>query len=198
MSKSFAFERLTPRQREVIIRKAEGKTYGQVAYELGVTEQTVKNHLRLVYAKLGAEHLIEALRILGWLRLPGESHKPPPDRQETALHRSLLVELERWTVGADERGRPRQPFRRVVAVVRVLARFDPVEEDLVDQRLAGARDRGKEGSSPIGIGAGDRGSPGDQPVGAHLIDCSWRDPIEKRRHVEHRMPDARVAPVEQD
>ena len=67
------FERLTPRQREVIIRKAEGKTYGQVAYELGVTEQTVKNHLGLVYARLGAEHLIEALRILGWLRVPGES-----------------------------------------------------------------------------------------------------------------------------
>ena len=73
MSDPMAFEALTPRQREVIIRKAEGKTYGQVAYELGVTEQTVKNHLGLVYAKLGAEHLIEALRILGWLRLPNES-----------------------------------------------------------------------------------------------------------------------------
>ena len=58
MSDPFTFERLTPRQREVIIRKAEGKTYGQVAYELGVTEQTVKNHLGLVYARLGAEHLI--------------------------------------------------------------------------------------------------------------------------------------------
>ncbi len=73
MSDPIAFEALTPRQREVIIRKAEGKTYGQVAYELGITEQTVKNHLGLVYTKLGAEHLIEALRILGWLRLPGES-----------------------------------------------------------------------------------------------------------------------------
>ena len=40
MSEPFAFERLTPPQREVIIRKAEGKTYGQAAYELGVTEQT--------------------------------------------------------------------------------------------------------------------------------------------------------------
>ena len=76
MSEPFSFERLTPRQRDVIIRKAEGKTYGQVAYELGVTEQTVKNHLGLVYARLGAEHLIEALRILGWLRLPGESQPP--------------------------------------------------------------------------------------------------------------------------
>ena len=73
MSDPFTFERLTPRQREVIIRKAEGKTYGQVAYELGVTEQTVKNHLGLVYARLGAEHLIEALHILGWLRVPGEA-----------------------------------------------------------------------------------------------------------------------------
>jgi DNA-binding NarL/FixJ family response regulator len=76
MSDPFAFEALTPRQREVIIRKAEGKTYGQVAHELGVTEQTVKNHLGLVYARLGAEHLIEALRILGWLRVPGESQPP--------------------------------------------------------------------------------------------------------------------------
>ena len=73
MSNPFTYERLTPRQREVLVRKAEGKTYGQVAYELGVSEQTVKNHLGLAYARLGAEHLIEALRILGWLRLPGES-----------------------------------------------------------------------------------------------------------------------------
>ena len=73
MSNPFTYDRLTPRQREVLVRKAEGKTYGQVAYELGVSEQTVKNHLGLAYARLGAEHLIEALRILGWLRLPGES-----------------------------------------------------------------------------------------------------------------------------
>ena len=57
----------------MIIRKAAGKTYGQVAYELGVTEQTVKNHLGVVYARLGAQHLIEALQILGSLRLPGRS-----------------------------------------------------------------------------------------------------------------------------
>jgi DNA-binding NarL/FixJ family response regulator len=75
MSDPFTFERLTPRQRDVIIRKAEGKTYGQVAYELGVTEQTVKNHLGVVYAKLGAEHLIEALHILGWLRLPCDAEQ---------------------------------------------------------------------------------------------------------------------------
>ena len=74
MSEPFTFERLTPRQREVIIRKAEGKTYGQVAYELGVTEQTVKNHLGFAYARLGAGHLIEALHILGWLHVPGETH----------------------------------------------------------------------------------------------------------------------------
>ena len=73
MSDPFTFDRLTPRQREVLIRKAEGKTYGQVAHELGVSEQTVKNHLGLVYSRLGAEHLIEALRILGWLRLPNEA-----------------------------------------------------------------------------------------------------------------------------
>ena len=73
MSEPFTFERLTPRQREVLIRKAEGKTYGQVAYELGVTEQTVKNHLGFAYARLGAGHLIEALHILGWLHVPGET-----------------------------------------------------------------------------------------------------------------------------
>ena len=72
MSDQLTFEGLTPRQREVILRKAEGKTYGQVAYELGVTEQTVKNHLGVVYARLGAGHLIEALHILGWLRVPDQ------------------------------------------------------------------------------------------------------------------------------
>ena len=59
MGEPFPFGRLTPRQREVIIRKAEGKTYGQVAYELGVTEQTVKNHLRTVYDKVGVSDRLE-------------------------------------------------------------------------------------------------------------------------------------------
>ena len=79
MNEPFTFERLTPRQREVLIRKAAGLTYGEVAYDLGVSEQTVKNHLGLAYARLGAEHLIEALHILGWLRLPGS-----PTLKETA------------------------------------------------------------------------------------------------------------------
>ena len=37
MSEPFTFERLAPRQREVIIRNGEGKTYGEVAYVPGVT-----------------------------------------------------------------------------------------------------------------------------------------------------------------
>jgi hypothetical protein len=101
-------------------------------------------------------------------------------------------------LGTNDRSRLRQPFRGVVAVVRLLPRFDRVEEDLVDQGLARAGDRGKKRSGPIGIGAWDRRQPGDPPLAAYPIDGVRRDPSEKRRHVEHRVPDPAIAPVEED
>jgi DNA-binding NarL/FixJ family response regulator len=41
-----------------------------VAAEMGVSEQTVKNHLMAVYRMTGSHCLVDALRALGWLRVP--------------------------------------------------------------------------------------------------------------------------------
>lgn len=47
-----SWSRLTPREREVAGLVAQGIRYSEVARELGISEQTVKNHVRHVFDKL--------------------------------------------------------------------------------------------------------------------------------------------------
>jgi DNA-binding CsgD family transcriptional regulator len=65
-------------RREVEALEAYARTGGQkqAAHELGVSVQTLKNHLSGAYAELGATNMIEALRKLGWLALPGTVARP--------------------------------------------------------------------------------------------------------------------------
>jgi DNA-binding CsgD family transcriptional regulator len=44
---------LSPREREVVTQVMLGRTNKQGAVELGIAEQTFKNHLRSVYGKRG-------------------------------------------------------------------------------------------------------------------------------------------------
>jgi two-component system nitrate/nitrite response regulator NarL len=55
--------RLTPREREVLALLARGLGNKQIAWELGVSEHTVKYHVSSLYAKLGAGSRTEALRL---------------------------------------------------------------------------------------------------------------------------------------
>jgi DNA-binding CsgD family transcriptional regulator len=48
-----AHDVLTPREREVLQHVAEGRTNGEVAAVLGISQETVRKHLENVYAKLG-------------------------------------------------------------------------------------------------------------------------------------------------
>jgi DNA-binding CsgD family transcriptional regulator len=52
---------LTPREREVLERVAEGKSNRQVAISLGIAEKTVKNHLSAIFAKTGAADRTQAV-----------------------------------------------------------------------------------------------------------------------------------------
>lgn len=61
---------LTPREELVLRRRALGRTNLEVAEDLGITEQTAKNHAVSAYRKLGALCLVDALRELGWLVVP--------------------------------------------------------------------------------------------------------------------------------
>jgi two-component system response regulator DesR len=61
---------LTDRERQILHRAGDGKSTGEVARELGLSEGTVRNYLSESIAKLGVSNRIEAARLArskGWL-----------------------------------------------------------------------------------------------------------------------------------
>jgi len=65
------FDTLTPREREVCLRIAQGLLNKQVGYELGTTEKTVKAQRAHVMQKLGAGSLADVVRLVERLRSAG-------------------------------------------------------------------------------------------------------------------------------
>jgi DNA-binding NarL/FixJ family response regulator len=63
---------LTPREMEILELVAQGMSNRKIAYHLGISHQTVKNHMTAVLRKLGAtgrtEAAVSALR-RGWIPL---------------------------------------------------------------------------------------------------------------------------------
>ena len=53
--------KLTPRELEIMELVKQGLTNKQIARRLGLSEQTIKNHLSSVFKKLGASNRITAL-----------------------------------------------------------------------------------------------------------------------------------------
>lgn len=49
------YDRLTPRERDVLALLAEGKSNQDIARALGLSPDTVKNHLTTLYAHLGLD-----------------------------------------------------------------------------------------------------------------------------------------------
>ena len=64
--------RLTPRERQVFQRVASGRVNKQIAFELGISEVTVKLHRANVMRKLQATSIGELIRI--WDSLPRDSY----------------------------------------------------------------------------------------------------------------------------
>ena len=52
---------LSPRQREVLLHLAAGKLNKQIAYELGVSEATIKAHVSAILQKLGVDSRTQAV-----------------------------------------------------------------------------------------------------------------------------------------
>jgi FixJ family two-component response regulator len=66
------FETLTPREREVMALVAAGRLNKQIAYEIGVSEITVKVHRGHVMRKMQATSLPDLARMADRLKLTGE------------------------------------------------------------------------------------------------------------------------------
>lgn len=64
---------LTPQQMRVLSLVAEGKLNKQIAYEMGIGEQTVKAHMSAVLKKLGANNRTQAVLALRQFTLAGKS-----------------------------------------------------------------------------------------------------------------------------
>jgi two-component system response regulator DesR len=61
---------LTDRERQVLRLAGDGKTTGDIASEMGLSEGTVRNYLSESISKLGAANRVDAARIArtkGWL-----------------------------------------------------------------------------------------------------------------------------------
>ncbi len=52
---------LTPREREVAVLAARGRTAPQIALELYIGERTVESHLARIYAKLGVDSKLDLM-----------------------------------------------------------------------------------------------------------------------------------------
>ncbi|MHB8256159.1 MAG: response regulator transcription factor [Acidiferrobacterales bacterium] len=57
------YDRLTVREREILIQVAEGKTSKEIARSLGISPRTVEVHRSHIMGKLGADSLADLIRI---------------------------------------------------------------------------------------------------------------------------------------
>ena len=68
------FDALTPRERAILIRVVEGRLNKQIAFEMGITETTVKVHRSNMMHKIKATSVPELCRLVDKLQLlPGDS-----------------------------------------------------------------------------------------------------------------------------
>jgi DNA-binding CsgD family transcriptional regulator len=69
---------LTPTVTQLRVLEAYARLGSQkaVAHELGVSVQTIKNHMNALYVRLGVGGAMEALHALGWVTAPNLSGVP--------------------------------------------------------------------------------------------------------------------------
>lgn len=70
---------LTPQQFRVLQMLGDGLLNKQIAYELGVSEATIKAHMTAILRKLGAGNRTQAVLIAGKLAIDPEAVMPPPE-----------------------------------------------------------------------------------------------------------------------
>ena len=69
------FAPLSPREMEILQHIAKGQSNKEVAYELGISRQTVKNHMTSILRKLAVNDRTQAALYAvkrGWIRLQND------------------------------------------------------------------------------------------------------------------------------
>lgn len=61
---------LTDRERQILEAYVEAESARKAAILLGISEQTVKNHLHAIRNKTGTATTLGALKALGWIVIP--------------------------------------------------------------------------------------------------------------------------------
>ncbi len=72
------FAPLSPREMEILQHIARGQSNKEVAYELGISRQTVKNHMTSILRKLAVNDRTQAALYAvrrGWIRLNDDEHR---------------------------------------------------------------------------------------------------------------------------
>jgi len=82
---------LTQRERHVMERYAVLGSHKAVAHDMGLSTQTIKNHMSSIHAKLEASNMVEVFTALGWLRVRKWEDEPDPPVTDTGTY---------WTVRA--------------------------------------------------------------------------------------------------
>lgn len=75
---------LTPQQYRVLAMVCNGLLNKQIAWELEVSEATIKAHMTAILRKLGAHSRTQAVLLAGRLTLDGRSLPPPPDEDDAS------------------------------------------------------------------------------------------------------------------
>jgi DNA-binding CsgD family transcriptional regulator len=116
---------LSPRQREIILGLALGKTRSQVAYELSISPNTLNAHLRNAFRFLGAVNVVDAVQ-----KLQGEPALPV-----SALRKAgPLARVRPLPLNVDMRVEDGQ----VLVTLELAMRLPP---ESLEDRLRGARGR---------------------------------------------------------
>jgi len=67
------YEKLTPRERQVFSLVVSGMINKEAAWELGISEKTIKVHRARVVEKMGARSLPDLVRMAGRLGIPADA-----------------------------------------------------------------------------------------------------------------------------
>jgi FixJ family two-component response regulator len=73
------YGKLTPRERQVFSLVVAGMINKEAAWELGISEKTIKVHRARVVEKMGAQSLPDLVRMAGRLGIPADATPSPTD-----------------------------------------------------------------------------------------------------------------------